>query len=192
MVTRREYLETIASSLLIGIAGCSGGNGGAGEGTDATTVQPTTATDMTETTAEPTATSTSEPTTTGEQQMTTTATETTTEPTTTTATTTDSGTSATIVEVAPDGEFIFEPGTNEALTIPVGTTVEFVWKSGGHNIVVGSQPADANWTGTPGGQSQVYDKGYRYEHTFEVAGKYHYWCQPHKSIGMAADIVVNK
>ncbi|WP_254663265.1 plastocyanin/azurin family copper-binding protein [Haladaptatus sp. W1] len=35
-------------------------------------------------------------------------------------------------------------------------------------------------------------RGYRYHYTFEVPGKYHYWCQPHKAMGMVADIVVEE
>lgn len=94
------------------------------------------------------------------------------------------------VEVGPGGNLVFTPGTQEPLKITPGTTVEFVWKSDDHNIVVGEQPADANWQGTPGGKSKTYDTGYTYTHTFETLGKYNYWCQPHKTAGMVADIEV--
>lgn len=94
------------------------------------------------------------------------------------------------VEVGPGGNFVFRPGTEEPLRVPAGTTVEWVWKSDNHNIVVGSKPDGANWNGTPGDESEVYDAGYTYTHTFEVAGTYHYWCQPHKSLGMVADLIV--
>lgn len=94
------------------------------------------------------------------------------------------------VEVGPNQNFVFEPGTEDPLTVTADTTVTFVWKSDGHNIVVGSQPKDANWQGTPGATSDLYDTGYSHEHTFDVPGDYHYWCQPHKSVGMVGDIVV--
>lgn len=94
------------------------------------------------------------------------------------------------VEVGPNQDFVFKPGTEQALRIAKGTKVTFTWKSDGHNIVVGNQPDDANWQGTPGGSSDLYDTGYTYEHTFDVPGDYHYWCQPHKSLGMKADIAV--
>ncbi|EFW92662.1 halocyanin hcpE [Haladaptatus paucihalophilus DX253] len=96
------------------------------------------------------------------------------------------------VEVGPDYEYGFEPGTGKPLHVSTGDTVLWVWKSNTHNIIVGSQPDGANWDGTPGGRSDVYDAGYRYHYTFEVPGKYHYWCQPHKAMGMVADIVVEE
>jgi plastocyanin len=95
------------------------------------------------------------------------------------------------VEVGPHHEYGFEPGTGKPLHVSKGDTVRWVWKSDTHNIV-GSQPDGANWKGTPGGRSDVYDAGYRYHYTFEVPGKYHYWCQPHKAMGMVADIVVEE
>lgn len=95
-----------------------------------------------------------------------------------------------VVEVGPGGRYKFVPGTDEPLRISTGTTVKWVWKSDTHNIVVGSQPDGANWEGTPGDASKTYDSGYTYEFTFEIAGTYHYWCQPHKTLGMVADVVV--
>ncbi|QIB75070.1 plasmid stabilization protein [Halogeometricum borinquense] len=103
---------------------------------------------------------------------------------------TDGETPTATVSVGPDGEFVFTPGTDEPLTITAGTEVTFVWESDNHNIVVGNQPEGANWEGTPGDESELYDEGYTYEHTFDVPGEYHYWCEPHKSVGMIADIVV--
>lgn len=95
-----------------------------------------------------------------------------------------------VVEVGPGGDFVFRPGTDEPLRVAAGTAVKWIWKSDGHNIVVGSQPEGTNWQGTPGGKGEVYDTGYTYTHTFETTGTYHYWCQPHKSVGMVADLVV--
>lgn len=91
-----------------------------------------------------------------------------------------------VVEVGPGGQYTFEPGTDHALTVSAGTTVTWVWKSGGHNIDVGSQPNGANWDG----HDAIEDAGFTYQHTFDVQGTYHYWCDPHKSLGMVADLVV--
>ena len=96
------------------------------------------------------------------------------------------------VEVGPNGEYIFKPGTNRPLTIAPGTTVKWVWKSDLHNIVVGNQPKSTSWKGTDGPPSKTYDTGHTYTYTFNTTGKYHYWCQPHKSLGMIADIIVKQ
>lgn len=85
------------------------------------------------------------------------------------------------------GDYYFRPGTEEPLYITPGTTVKFVWKTGGHNIHVDSQPEGANWQG----HEPIEDAGFTYTHTFDVKGEYHYWCVPHKSLGMIADLVVN-
>jgi plastocyanin len=103
----------------------------------------------------------------------------------------EEGGSAT-VEVGPNGDLVFTPGTDEPLYVTPGTTVTFTWKSGGHNIVVGSQPDGGNWQGTSGDANKLFDEGHSHEHTFEKKGTYHYWCQPHKGVGMVGDVVVNE
>jgi len=91
------------------------------------------------------------------------------------------------VVVGPGGNLVYEPAD---LTIAPGTTVNFVWESDNHNIVVDSQPDGAGWEGTPG--SDTYDTGYEYSHTFETTGTYEYYCQPHLSAGMEASITVQE
>jgi plastocyanin len=93
------------------------------------------------------------------------------------------------VVVGPGGSLVYEPAE---LYITPGTTVEFVWDSDNHNIVVDSQPDDAGWEGTEGGASDLYNEGHEYSHTFETMGEYEYYCQPHRSAGMVATIVVNE
>jgi plastocyanin len=44
------------------------------------------------------------------------------------------------VAVGPGGALVYEPGTDAPLEVLPGTTVEFVWESDNHNIVVESQP----------------------------------------------------
>lgn len=93
----------------------------------------------------------------------------------------ESGDSTTVL-VGPDGEFVFEP---EELTIPTGTTLEFIWESDTHNIVVREGPEDG-WEG----YEEIEDTGFTYEHTFEVAGTYEYVCEPHEAQGMEGTIIV--
>jgi plastocyanin len=99
-------------------------------------------------------------------------------------------TSPETVVVGPDGNLVFRPGTDEALQITPGTTVEFVWESDNHNVVVESQPDDADWQGTPGAPDETYDTGYTYTHTFDVLGSYEYVCEPHRSAGMVGTVEV--
>ncbi|HET7325345.1 MAG TPA: plastocyanin/azurin family copper-binding protein [Halococcus sp.] len=98
-----------------------------------------------------------------------------------------SGGTTKTVQVGPGGDFVFTPGTEEPLYVTPGTKVKFVWKSDGHNIAVGSQPKGANWKG----HEPIENTGFTSSYTFQKKGKYHYWCDPHKSLGMIADIVVN-
>jgi plastocyanin len=91
------------------------------------------------------------------------------------------------VLVGEGGALVYGPAD---LTIANGTTVNFVWEGDQHNIVVDSQPDDAEWEGTPGSDSETYDTGYEYSHTFTVNGDYEYYCQPHIAAGMEASITV--
>ncbi|MDS0298138.1 plastocyanin/azurin family copper-binding protein [Halogeometricum sp. S1BR25-6] len=90
------------------------------------------------------------------------------------------------VAVGPNGDFVFTPGTSEALQILPGTTVEFVWESDNHNIVADSQPEGANWSG----HEPIENSGFTYSHTFGTLGTYEYYCQPHQSAGMVGTIEV--
>jgi plastocyanin len=90
------------------------------------------------------------------------------------------------VTVGPGGSLVYSPGTDSPLQIAPGTTVEFVWESDNHNIVVDSQPEGAGWEG----HEPLEDSGFTYEHTFETLGTYEYHCEPHKTAGMVATIEV--
>lgn len=119
----------------------------------------------------------------------TTTTATTATPTTTTSpptTTTTTTTRETLVEVGPGGNFTFTPGTDEPVRVGAGAAVRFVWRSGGHNIVVGSQPPAASWTG----HEPIESAGFETTHTFEEPGEYEFWCGPHKGLGMVGLLVV--
>jgi plastocyanin len=90
------------------------------------------------------------------------------------------------VTVGPGGQLVYEPGTDTPHQILPGTTVEFVWESDNHNIVVESQPDEAGWEG----HVPIENTGFTYEHTFETLGTYEYYCEPHRSAGMVATIEV--
>jgi plastocyanin len=92
------------------------------------------------------------------------------------------------VEVGPDGDFVFTPGTDEPLRVDSGATVLFDWKSGSHNVVVDSQPSGANWEGHAG----IEGSGFSFTHTFETPGTYEYVCEPHESLGMVGTLVVEE
>lgn len=91
------------------------------------------------------------------------------------------------VTVGPNGDLSFDP---KEITVETGTTVTWVWESDNHNVVVESQPDGANWEGTEGGESDLYDEGHEYEFAFETTGAYEYFCAPHKSAGMVGTVVV--
>jgi plastocyanin len=94
------------------------------------------------------------------------------------------------VEVGPGGRLEFEPSGDRPLAVEPGTSVEFVWRSDNHNVVVDAQPEGADWRGTPGGPEKFYDEGYAYSHTFEVPGTYEFHCEAHEPAGMEGTVVV--
>ena len=108
-----------------------------------------------------------------------------------TATSTPTPTSDQVtVDVGADGEFGFFAGTDTPLRIRTGTTVDFVWRTDSHTIVVEQQPDGANWQGTPAGREEAYDKGYVHEYEFTVPGRYRFHCAPHETIGATGTIEV--
>ncbi|WP_458209199.1 halocyanin domain-containing protein [Haladaptatus sp. NG-SE-30] len=82
---------------------------------------------------------------------------------------------------ANGGAFGFGPA---AVRVSPGTKVVWEWtgKGGAHNVVA---------EGGAGFESEmVSDAGYTFEHTFEDAGSYKYYCLPHKAMGMKGAVVV--
>ena len=96
------------------------------------------------------------------------------------------GSETATVTVGPGGSLVYSPGTDSPLQIAPGTTVEFVWESNNHNIVVDAQPEGAGWEG----HEPLENTGFTYEHTFETLGTYEYYCQPHQTAGMVGTIEV--
>lgn len=93
-----------------------------------------------------------------------------------------------VVEVGPNNELKFIPGTDEPLSVSSGTTVRFVWLSSPHNVSVTSQPEGADWSG----HGAIEDRGFSFEHTFDVPGRYEYVCTPHRASGMTGTVVVEE
>ncbi|WP_205596738.1 plastocyanin/azurin family copper-binding protein [Halostella salina] len=85
-------------------------------------------------------------------------------------------------------DFAFEPGTDDPLVVAPGTTVRFVWITDNHNVVVDSQPEGAGWEG----HEPIENAGFEFEHTFETAGEYAFYCSPHQSLGMEGTIEVRE
>jgi plastocyanin len=105
-------------------------------------------------------------------------------------TTTDGGGGPQIeatVTVGPGGNFRFDPSE---VTVAVGGTVTWEWDSGGHNVTPDTIPQDADWSGTEGAPGETYGAGHTYSHTFETAGTYDYFCNPHRGAGMVGTVVV--
>lgn len=84
-------------------------------------------------------------------------------------------------------DFAFDPGTEEPLEIPTGTTVVFVWDTGHHNLEVLSQPDGSEWEG----HEEIEQSGFEHEHTFDVDGEYEFECTPHADLGMDGMIIVD-
>lgn len=76
----------------------------------------------------------------------------------------------------------FEPST---ITIKVGQTVTWEWESGVHNVVSGTScTPDGKFTsGSP-------VSGATYDHRFDEAGTFDYFCEPHCSQGMVGKVIV--
>jgi plastocyanin len=95
------------------------------------------------------------------------------------------------VLVGPNGDHTFLPA---ALTIPVGTTVQWFWESAGHTVTSGPggvadgqfcSPGDTDCATAP--TSGV---GTTYQHTFTTPGTFPYFCVPHYDVGMKGTITV--
>jgi halocyanin-like protein len=95
-------------------------------------------------------------------------------------TTTDrTGTKTVTVDVGPEqNEYVFAPA---AIEVSPGTTVTWKWIGGGTHNVVGSD--EQFKSGPP-------ESGATFEHTFETAGTFYYYCDPHRSMGMNGVVIV--
>ena len=67
----------------------------------------------------------------------------------------------------------------------MGDTVHWVWVDGGHDTVSGS-----NCDPEPGWASGERDEGATFNHTFDEAGNFPYFCTPHCDDGMTGLVIV--
>jgi halocyanin-like protein len=94
-----------------------------------------------------------------------------------------SGSGSVTVEVGAQGNgggFAFAPA---AIRVAPGTTVTWEWtgKGGQHNVVHEGGAFESEL---------VTEAGHTFEYTFEEAGTYRYYCQPHRALGMKGVVVV--
>ena len=97
-------------------------------------------------------------------------------------------------------DMVFDESTNYfdpiGLAIDPGDAVSFVMQSGNHSATAyHEENALAETTripdeAAPFDSGVLTDEGETYEHTFDVAGTYDYYCTPHKMMGMVGRIVV--
>ena len=78
------------------------------------------------------------------------------------------------------GGLVFEPAE---LSINAGETVRFVNDLLNHNVIVGDHPEFSH-------EDLAFGTGESFEITFNEAGDYDYWCEPHKGAGMVGIIHV--
>lgn len=101
----------------------------------------------------------------------------------------------TIQMITEDGEYYFDP---IGVHIQPGDTVTFENASGSHSATAyqpGMGPAQVNRIpdGADGWDSgTLTEQGATFNHTFDVAGTYDYFCIPHKTLGMVGRIVVGE
>jgi plastocyanin len=93
-----------------------------------------------------------------------------------------SATDAAVVEVKVNGHD-FEPSV---VHIKAGQKVRWVWVSGRHNVISGNTCV-ADGTFSSGSTAATPST---FEHTFEKAGSFPYFCDPHCSIGMKGNVIV--
>ena len=95
----------------------------------------------------------------------------------------ETGASSVTVEVGSEangGAFGFSPA---AVRVDPGATVTWEWTGGGgsHNVVAEGGAFESELVG---------EAGHTFEHTFEEAGVYRYYCTPHQAMGMKGAVVV--
>ena len=176
---RRRYLRGIAAAGVVSVAGCTGngndsGNGNTGNGDDGESTATDADGESTDTDADEESTATDAD---GES--------------------TDMDADGESTETPPSNPdqrvavgangLNFEP---EAFEISAGDTVLWEWEGSGHNIAVESQPSDADWPGED--EEFGYSDGHTHSYTFEVAGDYEYFCEPHQSNGMEGGFTVSE
>jgi len=86
--------------------------------------------------------------------------------------------------VTASGDNVFTPAE---ITVKVGEKVTWKNTGGFHTVTGGDGAADP---ASPIGDKPLADAGSTHEVTFDKAGTYPYFCQPHASLGMKGTVVV--
>lgn len=100
-----------------------------------------------------------------------------------------------VAMVTEDTTYYFDP---IGLFVESGTTVTFDIESGAHSSTAYFEDydlADATripMDAEPWDSGTISGSGTTFEHTFETAGTYDYYCIPHKTLGMVGRIVVDE
>jgi plastocyanin len=95
------------------------------------------------------------------------------------------------VSVGPSGQLVFSPAT---VNIAVGDTVRWTWAGSGHSVTSGENcSADSEYCSpndTNCSAGMLSNTGTVYQHTFDTAGSYTYYCVAHCSRGMIGTVNV--
>jgi plastocyanin len=88
-----------------------------------------------------------------------------------------------------NGQLVFVP---DELKICKGDTVTWVINKGGpHNVVFDEEAIPSGVSAESiSMDEQLGDEGEKFSRKFDVAGKYSYYCEPHRGAGMNADLIV--
>jgi len=95
--------------------------------------------------------------------------------------------------ITKDGEYHFAP---HVARVNVGGTVTFDNESGSHSAAAYHPDNDKPQLAPDGAASWdsglLTEQGATFEHTFETEGVYHYYCEPHESLGMIGSVIVGE
>jgi len=93
------------------------------------------------------------------------------------------GQSETTVKVGASGNGGYRAYAPAAVAVDTGTTVVWEWtgRGGGHNVVSESPAFESEL---------ILEAGHVFEHTFDSAGVYKYYCTPHLRTGMKGVVAV--
>jgi hypothetical protein len=109
-------------------------------------------------------------------------------PTPTPTPTPPSGTRTVTLHTSGGTRFVDEVSGTSTSTIPMGTTIHWVWADGFHSTTSGQCPVNC----APDGlwDSGEHSSPFTFDRTFNQAGTFHYYCTAHGS-AMQGDIIVN-
>jgi len=105
------------------------------------------------------------------------------------------GDTNTVLMVTEGSEYYFDP---IGIFVESGDTVTFENDSGSHSATAYKEGnGQASVTRVPDGADAfdsgiLSEQGATFEHTFETAGTYDYFCTPHKSLNMVGRVVVGE